>query len=276
MREDRLIPDIVIPAQAGTHLDLRRLQGTSIKMDPSVRWDDERNRTSLKAFASAVLLTVLSLPALAADYTQAAGSSLTFAGNYQGETFTGRFPGFSTKLSFDPAQLASAKLDVTIPLATATTGNSDYDGEMRGAAFFNSAKFAQARYTATKFRSLGGNKYAADGTLSLRGVEQAGHADLHLDAGREAGARRQGDREAPGLRRRRRRVGRYRHDPERDRRQHQGRACSPCRIAYVLRAAASQASERIERPLQLHATRLRRATPARALRSELPARRRHR
>ncbi len=172
MCEDRLIPNFVIPAQAGTHLDLRRLHGTRIKMDPSVRWDDERNRTSLKAFASAVLLAVLSLPALAADYAQAAGSSLTFAGNYQGETFTGRFPGFSTKLSFDPAQLASAKLDVTIPLATATTGNSDYDGEMRGAAFFNSAKFVQARYTATKFRSLGGNKYAADGTLSLRGASK--------------------------------------------------------------------------------------------------------
>ena len=34
------------------------------------------------------------------------------------------------------------------------------------------AKFAQARYTATKFRSLGGNQYAADGNLSLRGVSK--------------------------------------------------------------------------------------------------------
>ena len=172
MCENRLIRDLVVPAQAGIHLDLRRPQGTSVKMGPSVRWDDERKRTSRKAFAIAALLLGAALPAFAADYTQAAGSSLTFAGNYQGEVFTGRFPGFSTKLSFDPAQLANSKLDVTIPLATATTGNSDYDGEMRGAAFFNSAKFAQARYTATKFRSLGGNKYAADGTLSLHGASK--------------------------------------------------------------------------------------------------------
>ena len=128
-----------------------------------------RNALSLSC---AALLLGAALPALAADYTQAAGSSLVFASNYQGETFTGRFPGFSTKLSFDPAQLANSKLDVTIPLATATTGNSDYDGELRGAAFFNSAKFAQARYTATKFRSLGGNRYAADGMLSLRGASK--------------------------------------------------------------------------------------------------------
>jgi polyisoprenoid-binding protein YceI len=108
----------------------------------------------------------------AADYVQAPGSTLTFAGSYQGETFTGRFPGFVTKLTFDPQKLAASKLDVGIPLATATTGNEDYDGEMRGDAFFNSAKYPQARYTATKFRALGDNRYAADGMLSLHGVSK--------------------------------------------------------------------------------------------------------
>ena len=43
---------------------------------------------------------------------------------------------------------------------------------MRGAAFFDAGHFPQARYTATKFRALGGNRYAADGTLSLRGVNK--------------------------------------------------------------------------------------------------------
>lgn len=123
--------------------------------------------TSLSALA---LAAALAAPAFAADYAQAAGSSLTFTGKYQGEAFNGRFPGFATTFSFDPANLAGAKLDVTIPLATATAGNPDYDGELRGASFFNSAKFPQAHYTATKFRSLGGNRYAADGALSLRGV----------------------------------------------------------------------------------------------------------
>ena len=121
---------------------------------------------------SVALLALAALPALAADYVQAPGSTLAFAGKYQDEVFVGRFPGFATTLSFDPAQLAAAKLDVVIPLASATTGNSDYDGEMRGEAFFASAKFPQARYTATKFRSLGGNQYAADGTLSLHGIDK--------------------------------------------------------------------------------------------------------
>jgi polyisoprenoid-binding protein YceI len=122
-------------------------------------------------FALAFLLS-LAFAAPAADYVQGPGSSLAFAGKYQGDVFTGRFPGFSARLRFDPAQLANASLDVTIPIANATTGNADYDDNMRSDAFFDAAKFPQAHYTATRFRSLGGNQYAADGTLSLHGASR--------------------------------------------------------------------------------------------------------
>jgi polyisoprenoid-binding protein YceI len=125
----------------------------------------------LRTTALAAALSAPSL-ALAADYVQQPGSTLVFASTYEGEAFTGRFPGFVTRFSFDPAQLATARLEVTIPLGTAGTGNSDYDGEIRGSGFFNAAKFPQATYTATKFRALGGERYAADGTLNLRGVSK--------------------------------------------------------------------------------------------------------
>lgn len=131
--------------------------------------DPMRSLTLAAAFGAAVLCAS---PLRAADYVQAPGSTLAFAGTYQGEAFAGRFPGFTTRLTFDPKQLAGARLDVAIPLATATAGNPDYDGELRGAAFFNAGKFAQARYVATRFRALGGNQYAADGTLTLRGVSK--------------------------------------------------------------------------------------------------------
>jgi len=107
----------------------------------------------------------------AADYVQAAGSSLQFTASYQGEPVPGRFPGFATTLRFDPQHLADARLDVAIPLASATTGNEEYDPELTG-TFFESKRFPQARYTATKFRALGGNRFAADGTLSLHGASK--------------------------------------------------------------------------------------------------------
>lgn len=122
--------------------------------------------------AALLALAFSTAPALAADYTQAAGSSLTFATKYQGEVFTGRLPGFATRLSFDPKQLGASRLDVTIPLAGAATGDGDRDSTLKGADFFNVARFPQARYVATKFRALGGNRYAADGHLTLRGVSK--------------------------------------------------------------------------------------------------------
>ena len=126
-------------------------------------------------YAFPVLAAALALAATAthaANYVQAPGSTLGFSGSYQGEAFNGTFPGFSTRISFDPAKPAIGRLDVAIPLATATTRNPDYDGELRGSAFFESRKYPQARYTASKFRALGGNRFAADGMLSLRGVSK--------------------------------------------------------------------------------------------------------
>ena len=128
--------------------------------------------TTPAAVAATLVALMASAPASAADYVQDAGSTLVFATKYDGEVFTGTFPGFSTRLSFDPADLPSGKLDVTIPLAGAKTGNDDRDAALQGSDFFDVAKFAQAHYSATKFRSLGGNQYAADGTLDLRGVSK--------------------------------------------------------------------------------------------------------
>ena len=128
--------------------------------------------TTPAAVAAALAGMLTAAPALAADDEQAPGSSLVFASKYDGEIFTGRFGSFTTTMRVDPKQLATSQLDVAIQLAGTQTGNGDRDGTLVSADFFNVAKFAQARYTATKFRSLGGNQYAADGTLSLRGVSK--------------------------------------------------------------------------------------------------------
>lgn len=122
--------------------------------------------------AALLALAIAAVPAHAADYVQAPGSTLTFATKYQGEVFTGRFPGFVTRLSFDPARPAGSKLDVTIPLAGANTGNGERDTTLKDVDFFSVAKHPQARFVATKFRGLGGNRYAADGQLTLRGVSK--------------------------------------------------------------------------------------------------------
>jgi len=132
------------------------------------------NRSFVRAWVLALAAgaCLAGAPAFAADYVQAPGSSLIFASRYQGEVFTGQFAKFSTRLSFDPQQLADARLDVVIALASASSANDDRDAALQSADFFDTAKFPQAHYRASKFRHLGGNRYAADGSLSLRGVSQ--------------------------------------------------------------------------------------------------------
>ena len=128
-------------------------------------------RRALTAMVATCLL-VAGMPVVAADYVQAAGSTLTFATRYQGEVFSGHFSNFRTRLSFDPQQLSTARLDVLIALGSAGTANEDRDETLHGPDFFDSSRFPQARYRASTFRHLGGNQYAADGTLSLRGLSR--------------------------------------------------------------------------------------------------------
>lgn len=130
--------------------------------------------TSPAAVAAALAGLMATAPVLAADYVQPAGngSTLVFATKYDGEVFTGNFPGFSTELSFDPANPAAGTLDVTIPLTGAKTGNDDRDSTLQTADFFNVAKFATATYTAKGFTKSGDNTYVANGKLELRGVSK--------------------------------------------------------------------------------------------------------
>lgn len=125
-----------------------------------------------RAIPLAGALLLASAPLLAADYVQAPGSTLAFASQFEGEVFTGHFSQFSTTLRFDPEQLDQARLEVRIALASATTANPERDQTLQGGDFFSSKVFPQARYQATGFRHLGGNRYAADGTLSLRDVSR--------------------------------------------------------------------------------------------------------
>ena len=122
---------------------------------------------------AAALAAMLAAPiAAAADYVQAPGSSLAFASRYDGELFTGNFGDFHTTLSFDPAHPEAGKLDVSIGLASADTGNADRDSTLKSGDFFDIGKFAKARYRAEGFRRLDDGRYAADGTLELRGVRK--------------------------------------------------------------------------------------------------------
>jgi len=120
----------------------------------------------MKPLALIALLAVAG-SAQAKDWTVDPSSTLNFAGTYQGEKFGGKFTKFTAKIALDKADLANAKLDVDIDVTSAATGNADYDGELKGSAFFDYAKFPKAHFVSTAVKESGG-ALIADGTLQIR------------------------------------------------------------------------------------------------------------
>ena len=102
----------------------------------------------------------------ATDYVAQPGSKLGFTATYMDEAFEGSFAKFTPVLRFDPAQLDTSRMDVRITLASASTANAERDEMLVGSEFFDAGAAPEARYVATGFRALGGNRFVAEGTLS--------------------------------------------------------------------------------------------------------------
>lgn len=116
------------------------------------------------------MMYCMSCTALAQDWIPAKGSTLTFNSSFQSESFRGEFSRFTPQIRFDPKQLATCRFDVSIDLLSVNSQNKERDDTLKTADFFDTKKTPSARYVATKFTSLGGNRYQANGTLSLRGM----------------------------------------------------------------------------------------------------------
>lgn len=103
-------------------------------------------------------------------WTVLPGSSLGFTTAMNGERFSGQFRRWTASIRFDPGNLAGSKVDVTIDMTSAATGNPDRDAALPDTTWFAASRFQQASFHAEHFRNLGPDRYAADGVLTLRGV----------------------------------------------------------------------------------------------------------
>lgn len=101
-----------------------------------------------------------------------AASSLRFTSSMAGESFTGAFRRWDADIRFDPANLPASSVSATVDAASAATGNPDRDQALPTATFLDAPTFPKATFVAHHFTALGGNRYQADGVLTLRGVSK--------------------------------------------------------------------------------------------------------
>lgn len=97
-----------------------------------------------------------------------AASSIQFGGTHAGAAFKGRFEDWEGRIWFDPADLAGSRAVITVRIGSARTGDATQEGSLQEAEWLDPAGVPTARFEATGFRALGGDRYEAQGTLRLK------------------------------------------------------------------------------------------------------------
>ena len=120
------------------------------------------------------LLLILPLATHARDWTaDPAQSTLSFKGTYQSEAFAGKFKKFDAAISYDEADLAKAKFDVKVDVASVDTASSERDDSLKGDEFFDPKKFPQAHFVTESFAKAADGSVEAKGKLTIRDKTQA-------------------------------------------------------------------------------------------------------
>jgi cytochrome b561/polyisoprenoid-binding protein YceI len=114
-------------------------------------------------------------------WTVQPGGRLGFSVSVNGETVAGRFDRWTSNIRFDPDRLDQSAITATIDLASVSSGDGERDGMLVGSDFFSAAAHPRAAFTATNIRSAGPGRYAANGTLSLKGVSRPVPLSFTLD-----------------------------------------------------------------------------------------------
>lgn len=83
---------------------------------------------------------------------------------------TGKFTEYTGSVTSPTDDFKGANIEFTIESTSINTDNTDRDDHLRGADFFNVAKYPQITFKSTSFKSIDGNKYQLSGNLTMHGV----------------------------------------------------------------------------------------------------------
>lgn len=111
-------------------------------------------------------------------------TSVLFKINHMGmSTFVGRFDQVDASLEFDPHNIAGAKLSAVINIASIDVNNKELEESLRGASWFDAAKFPQAFFTTTSVQLIDEKHARFNGPLTLHGVTRPISIDVVFNGG---------------------------------------------------------------------------------------------
>ncbi len=119
--------------------------------------------------ALCLLLLLPGSPVAAACWrADPAASDVQFIATQAGAPIEGTFRRFDGRVCLDAASPGQDIVAVTVETASVDMGIPEFDAEMRGPLFFDSARWPAARFESTGIRLLGPGRYAVTGRFTLR------------------------------------------------------------------------------------------------------------
>ncbi len=120
------------------------------------------------AFAAALLVAGAAHAAPAAWKVDPAKSKIAFSGEGPQGAFTGTFGKWTADIKFSAKELPASAAIVSITLDSARVPDPTGTATLKEPDWFNIKAFPTATYKTTAIKSLGANKYEADGVLTIR------------------------------------------------------------------------------------------------------------
>lgn len=126
------------------------------------------------------LLLALTSAATAAEYEiDGAHTQITFKVRHLGISWVpGSFSKLEGKFSFDKNNIAAAKVEAKIDVASISTLNQKRDDHLRGADFFNAEKYPTITFVSKEVKPAAGDSFKVIGDLTMHGVTKT----VELDA----------------------------------------------------------------------------------------------
>ena len=124
-------------------------------------------RMLLAAICLSIALPAAAAPTWTVDATK---SRLTFKVNVNGQMVDGSFPGFGSVIRFDPADLASSSVKITVDTTGIKTKDVTRDSMLLKPAWFNVLGFPQATFQSTRFTPDGAGRFICEGKLTIKGI----------------------------------------------------------------------------------------------------------
>ncbi len=123
-----------------------------------------------------LMLMLVNLPARCLEILpiDASHSAVTFSWNHRGFSHpVARLEQIHGSVLMDKADLTQSSVSVTLPLGGLRTGDDYLDKRLKGAEFFDAARYPEITFTSTKVETAGPDALKITGDLVVHGVTKS-------------------------------------------------------------------------------------------------------